>query len=93
MLETGTDPLDADTDDGGVNDGEELDRGSDPFDPSDDFPDTGETSDTLDTGVVDTMYKGGGGCSCSTAPESKSVPALAGIFGLLGGLLVLRRRS
>ena len=33
---TGTDPLDADTDDGGVEDGTEVDEGSDPNDPADD---------------------------------------------------------
>lgn len=34
----GTNPNDADTDHGGVNDGVEILRGSDPLDPSDDFP-------------------------------------------------------
>jgi hypothetical protein len=34
----GTDPLDADTDDGGVNDGDEVDAGTDPLDGKDDVP-------------------------------------------------------
>ncbi len=34
---TGTDPLDADTDDGGVSDGDEVARGTDPTDPADDL--------------------------------------------------------
>jgi MYXO-CTERM domain-containing protein len=33
-----TDPNDPDTDDGGVPDGEEVERGSNPLDPTDDFP-------------------------------------------------------
>ena len=33
-----TNPNDADTDDGGVPDGIETGRGTDPLDPSDDFP-------------------------------------------------------
>lgn len=32
----GTDPTDADTDNGGVNDGAEVDGGTDPLDASDD---------------------------------------------------------
>jgi hypothetical protein len=35
-----TDPYKADTDEGGVNDGEEVARGTDPLDPADDFPPT-----------------------------------------------------
>lgn len=34
----GTSPIDADTDGGGIKDGEEVLRGSDPLDPADDFP-------------------------------------------------------
>jgi len=33
----GTDPYDPDTDDGGIIDGQEVNRGTDPLDPSDDF--------------------------------------------------------
>ena len=39
VYEHGTSPTDADTDDGGVEDGVEVERGSDPLDPADDFPD------------------------------------------------------
>ena len=35
----GTDPFSADTDKGGINDGDEIDRSSDPLDQEDDFPD------------------------------------------------------
>ncbi len=35
-----TDPLNPDTDKGGVNDGDEVNRGSDPLNQEDDFPDT-----------------------------------------------------
>jgi len=38
-----TNPLDADTDDGGIIDGVEVDRGTDPLDPSDDLPGTVDT--------------------------------------------------
>ena len=52
----GADPLDEDTDDGGILDGEEVQDGLDPLDPSDD--------------VVDGKYGGGRGGSCSTAPTT-----------------------
>ena len=35
----GTDQFSADTDKGGINDGDEIDRSSDPLDQEDDFPD------------------------------------------------------
>ncbi len=44
-----TDPNDADSDDGGVDDGTEDGRGSDPLDPSDDFP----PADTDGDGLID----------------------------------------
>ena len=72
-----TDPLKADTDGGSVDDGTEVNRGTDPLDPSDDKPAVaGPTEDD-------------GGCSCrvSRAPAS---PWLLGL-SLLG--LLLRRRS
>ena len=52
MLDHGTDPLLIDTDGGGVNDGEEIDNGTNPLDPSDDQPSA-------------TSKKEEGGCSCS----------------------------
>jgi MYXO-CTERM domain-containing protein len=36
-----TDPNDSDTDNGGVDDGTEVGRGTDPLDPTDDYPDAG----------------------------------------------------
>ncbi len=45
-----TDPNDADTDDGGVIDGVEVDRGGDPLDPSDDVP---SNIDTDGDGLTD----------------------------------------
>ncbi|MCB9746562.1 MAG: MYXO-CTERM sorting domain-containing protein, partial [Alphaproteobacteria bacterium] len=81
--------LDADTDDGGVPDGAEVDAGTDPLDPSDDVEvpdDTGPGAD--DTGADDPgKFTGGGGCSCTTAegegPGAGSWLALLGLLGLL----------
>ena len=46
-----TDPKDVDTDDGGVGDGIEVNRGTDPLDPSDDFPVNQVTNPQTGTGV------------------------------------------
>ena len=51
---TGTDPLDADTDNDGLNDGDELVAGTDPFDPDTD-------GDTVPDGVDDDPLSGGEG--------------------------------
>ena len=69
---------DADTDDGGVSDGQEVSDGTDPLDTADDAVDEGTT-----------YYKGG--CGCSSAPET-TAPSMA-VLGLgLATLLARRRR-
>ena len=74
-----TDPNDADTDDGGVPDGEEVFRSSDPLDPSDDFP------------LEDEAYiVKGGGCECSTGPTGQ--PRSLTIWLAAGFALLWRRR-
>ena len=80
----GTDPLNTDTDAGGVPDGEEVERGTDPLNPEDDH-DAGEP---IDTGSV----KGGGGCDCATseAPPAGLGAALAALLAAVG--LSRRRR-
>ncbi|MEZ4319854.1 MAG: hypothetical protein R3F61_20255 [Myxococcota bacterium] len=81
-VDAGTDPLDTDTDDGGVDDGTEVnDNGTDPLDPSDDFPDEGPP---LETGGY---Y--GGWAGCSSVPGSGSLSLVM----LALGLFALRRRS
>ena len=47
-----TDPNNPDTDEGGIGDGVEVDRGTDPLDPSDDLP-TDENDDTDGDGLTD----------------------------------------
>ena len=85
MDEYGTDPLDDDSDDGGVDDGTEVDRGTDPLEFCDDFG-------CDDTGLAG-KYKGGwGDCACSSQQRG------LGAFGAwallaLGGLLLVRRRE
>lgn len=49
----GTDPNDPDTDDGGVWDWDEILRGSDPLDASDDYPETSADDDDDDTTSVE----------------------------------------
>ena len=85
VLEIGTDPTDADTDDGGVDDGTEVDNGTDPFDPEDDFPDTSSPG-LDDTSVPSGLAKGGGGCSCGGG-----APA-GGLLVALMALVARRRR-
>ena len=97
-----TDPLDADTDDGGVPDGDEVELGTDPLDPSDDVAipggDTGDTGDTgeIDSGTPDTgtSFKDyySGGCGCSSAPEQAPNAAVWMAAGLVGVGLISRRR-
>ena len=86
-----TDPNDSDTDDGGVTDGKEVENGTDPLDGSDDFDtpgeDTGVGGIPDDTGLATGMYKGGGGCGCTTTEPA----AGAGLVALLAGLLLIRR--
>ena len=71
---------DADTDDGGVNDGDEVTNGTDPLDPSDDVA----GNDDLEGG-----YVGGAcdGCSRTSGGPSGAFWMFAGLFGLL-----MRRR-
>ena len=85
-MSLGTDPLDSDSDDGGVSDGEEAQNGTDPLDPSDDLDD-GDDSGLLDSGIA----KGGGGCDCATA-EGPDPAAVAPILALVGLALSRRRR-
>jgi hypothetical protein len=62
-----TDPTNTDTD-GGVPDGEEVDRGTDPLDPSDD--------------AIDLVYKGGCGGADHTGGLGSGVGALLLAMGL-----------
>lgn len=77
-----TNPCDPDTDDGGVPDGEEVDRGSDPNDPADDFP---------------PVVTGGGVFTCNSSitrltPESVVGDLPLSILIVLGALAVRIRR-
>ena len=95
MNDYGTDPLNPDSDGGGVGDAEELTAGTDPLDPSDDDLDeeTGEPpmDETGDPDITDEGDDGGsaygGGCGCQ---QSSGAPLG---FWLLFGALWLRRRS
>jgi hypothetical protein len=55
-----TNPLDVDTDDGGVGDGIEVNRGTDPLDPSDDFPVGGEGEGEVGEGEGEIVGEGEG---------------------------------
>lgn len=81
-----TDPNSADTDLGGIPDGIEVERGTDPLDPSDDF---GEDLGPNNTGTPDD-------CDCTTVRASGNVPAPITWLGLfaaaLFGLVIRRRR-
>jgi MYXO-CTERM domain-containing protein len=77
--EHGTDPNDADTDDGGVDDGIEVDRGTNPLDPSDDLPEEGGAG---------AYYGGCGACSSASGSGTGAL-----WLGLLAVALVRRRRA
>jgi len=68
-----------------VDDGTEVENGTDPLDAEDDYPETG-TPSLDDTGVDVSAFRGGGGCTCGGGAPT-------------GGLLLvlmaaaLRRRS
>jgi MYXO-CTERM domain-containing protein len=81
-VELGLDPLNPDTDGGGVPDGEEVQRGSDPLDPSDDFPEEQPPS------AIPGQYLGGACVGCANSGS----PMGAWLLGLLGLGLVRRRR-
>ena len=74
---TGTDPRNRDTDGGGVDDGTEVDRGSDPLDPID------------DPGPL--TVSGGGLFTCSAVVSDRNAPF--GLLLCLGMLLAWRRSS
>lgn len=76
-----TDPLDADTDEGGVPDGEEVGRGTDPLDASDDF--------TVEKGGPGAYY---GGCACTTGAAPGAGGGLMGLALALGVMLRRKRR-
>ncbi len=96
-----TDPNDEDTDDGGVDDGTEVGRGTDPLDPSDDFPsddagadmgadmniDSGEGQQNTDGGYG---IRGGETCGCAVGTEPSRGPSA--LWLLLLGLVFVRRR-
>ncbi len=98
-----TDPNKADTDEGGVNDGDEVSRGTDPLlacddtDSCEDAPSDGDgdgDGDSDDTPNGQKAYAEEA-CACDSVKHTSSghFPALASIFALLGGaLLSLRRR-
>ena len=97
--EIGTNPLDPDTDGGGVDDATELDEGTDPLDPKDDPRDLldEELADALDTGIRTPSAPSGEqaledvilgeGCACSQATLSP------GSFLPMLLLLLARRRG
>jgi MYXO-CTERM domain-containing protein len=73
-----------------VDDGTEVERGTDPLDPSDDFP--CGVDEECDTGALG-EYKGGwGGCACSADASSRGA-GLAWLLASLSGLVIARRRS
>jgi MYXO-CTERM domain-containing protein len=73
-----TDPRNPDTDDGGVPDGDEVARGSDPLEPEDD--------------PLPGLVSGGGVFTCRAAPGRGSPALLLGLLGLLALALVRRAR-
>jgi len=102
----GTDPNDADTDDGGVNDGDEIDNGTDPLDGSDDFPgddddsagddddSAGDDDDTGDDDTGDDDLDAGevaGGCKCALRSGRGPAP-WAAVAWVLALLLGWRHR-
>ena len=68
MIIVGTDPLDADTDDGGVNDGDEVANGTDPNDPLDGGTDVKDNS---------------GDCGCASSEAPAGLGALTLGLGVL----------
>ena len=74
---------------------QEVENGTDPLDGSDDLPDEEEDPVPGDTGdenplTVTGTYGGGAGCQCASSPASS--PLSLAWVGLLGLLLVRRRR-
>jgi uncharacterized protein (TIGR03382 family) len=74
-VELGLDPLNPDTDGGGVPDGEEVQRGSDPLDPSDDQAFTTEPPEALSGRYL-------GGCGCASTDGGLSVGWLLLLLGV-----------
>jgi MYXO-CTERM domain-containing protein len=90
VQEHGTDPLDSDSDDGGVPDGEEVDNGTDPMDGSDDIASSDTAAAGGDTGLDGDPSKDEGSCGgCASQGAAPQRGWL--VFGLLIGLL--RRRK
>lgn len=87
---TTTDPLDPDTDDGSIKDGVEVERGTDPLDPSDDVPnDTNNGGASEGPGRIRGSALGGG---CSAAGEAQGgAPSPLWPLGLLLVLLLAHR--
>ncbi|PJB48973.1 MAG: hypothetical protein CO108_01355 [Deltaproteobacteria bacterium CG_4_9_14_3_um_filter_63_12] len=85
-----TDPMKFDTDLGGIPDGVEVDRGTDPLDPSDDYEGNANEGGE-DIGGNGNLAGKGDDCGCSVADTSSSLPA-HGILLLFVGLLLRRRR-
>ena len=83
-----TDPNNADTDGGTIPDGVEVDRGTDPLDPSDDLPGDGEGSGEGGGGEA---VSGSGSCDCSVNPADNRNNAWA-LLALVVGLVLRRRR-
>jgi uncharacterized repeat protein (TIGR01451 family) len=68
-----TDPANPDTDNGGVPDGVEVERGTDPLDPTDDFPAGGDDTSGGSSGGDDTAATSGG-----TSGSSEDTSATSG---------------
>jgi MYXO-CTERM domain-containing protein len=89
----GTDPLDADSDDGGVIDGEECSaRAPTPSIPPTTSPAPMTAASTTPATSIDDvgLPKGGGGLSCAT---TTSQPWWAGVVAALGALWARRKRA
>ena len=88
-----TDPNDEDTDDGTVPDGVEVNRGTDPLDPSDDLDDGTNPIDPTDPNADGNLEVVGRDCDCTAVQAHSSSNGPLGVGALLAGLaLVLRRR-
>ncbi|MDX9719303.1 MAG: DUF4215 domain-containing protein [Myxococcota bacterium] len=91
--ETETDPNKADTDDGGIFDGVELGRGTDPLDPSDDFagPEVDGEADLSEGGVEPNVRMSEEECGCRLSSTAKH-PSWLLLSLLAGAFFALRRR-